>query len=282
MKHLYSALILAIFITTGVQAQTNSYSFEKGDTFTATTVAEQEIVQTVMGNDQTVNSVTTSVENFEVVSMTGDTYTFSTMTASITTEVSTPMGAQTMSSDGDNANSGLKAMTGKSFTFTISDKGEILSFEGLDEMMSAVQTELAGSANAAMASQLTSQISEEAKRSSIGALFPVYPEDDASEWKKEQETVINGAPTSIKTTFSRTDSGDLKSRSDIEVKGEISQMGMKANLNLSGLMNSEFTINADTGLPTASSSLYDLAGFVMAQGMEIPMSISTNTTITVE
>lgn len=281
MKHLYTTLLVFVLFATQALAQVSAYQFNKGFSFTATTVADQKVVQTIMGTDQNINSVTTSVDTYELVSQTADTYTFSSSTSSITTKVSSPMGGQTMSSEGNGANAGLKAMTGKSFQFTISSKGEILSFSGLEEMAKAVEAELQGSPSAAMATELMTQITADAKRSTIGSLFPTYPADDAAEWSTEEDMVVNGAPTSTKTTYTRTDDGNLKSQSDIKVNGEISQMGMKANLNLSGLMNTDYTISPANGLPTSVSSVFDLAGFVMAQGMEIPMSISTKTTITI-
>lgn len=269
-------MLLVLFVLAGsAAAQINEFKLTPGDTYLSTSVMDQEIVQTVMGTDQTITTATTTTELIKVIEATAEGFTLESTTQSIKTEISNPMMNQVMDSEGSGPqDAAMKAITGKTYTFKISKTGEILEITGLDEIRQAVTDELAGTPLAAMSAQLTQGFSEETIRQSLGTTFTIYPQEPAEEWSTTRQMVLTGTPADITTNFTRVDAETISFNSKVSLDGDIDQGGMKVNLNLSGATEGKVTVNTETGMVTMSESKGDMAGFATAQGMEIPMSIS--------
>jgi hypothetical protein len=276
MKKVSTLMLLVLFVLAGsAAAQINEFKLTPGDTYLSTSVMDQEIVQTVMGTDQTITTATTTTELIKVIEATAEGFTLESTTQSIKTEISNPMMNQVMDSEGSGPqDAAMKAITGKTYTFKISKTGEILEITGLDEIRQAVTDELAGTPLAAMSAQLTQGFSEETIRQSLGTTFTIYPQEPAEEWSTTRQMVLTGTPADITTNFTRVDAETISFNSKVSLDGDIDQGGMKVNLNLSGATEGKVTVNTETGMVTMSESKGDMAGFATAQGMEIPMSIS--------
>lgn len=282
-RNILSVLILSLFLAgTSMAWQSNQYNFEVGDTYVANSTIEQETSQMVMGTEQSQSSQTTSTETYEIIEATDDTYTIRNTINKMRTETQSQMGNQVLDSEGDSPSDlGLKAMSGKSFTFTIDRHGNILGFGGLEEVRAAVEKELEGTSVAVQASQFAQTYTEESLRNSIAGVFSIYPDEPADEWTKNRNMVRAGAPTDIAVTYSWKDDETIDVSAEVTVDGEMNQGGMQMNINLSGNQTGTLTIDPETGMVKEAINNGDMTGIVSTQGMEIPMTITTTVTNTI-
>ena len=277
-------LTLVLLAWSGVaQAwQVSNYNFEKGETFIVNSEVNVDIIQSVMGQEQNITQEITSSEKLEVVEVNGSEFTLSSTNISTHLTVSFPGGTQVIDSEGDSEADGtFKVLVGKTYQFTISETGKVLSISGLQEIKDAISAELEGSSLGPSAPQILDSFSEENIRTQLEKQFSIYPEDGSESWEQSMESVINGLPVTITSQFKYNSDDVISVNSDLNIEGKISNMGMEMDAALSGKEFGTLTLDEKSGICTKLESSQMMEGTITAQGMAIPMSLSVDTKIIV-
>jgi len=280
MKKL-STLFSLLWLVSGTSFafQVTSFNLNVGDTYLVDVNQTQEISQIFMGTPNTLNTINASNERVEVVAVTDGIYTLTVTTLTQRTEVSSPMMSQVLDSEDATTGDGLyAALKESSYSFTMDKTGEILSVDGLDEMIETIRAGLTD--NPMVAAQVDGILNEETIVSTLKQRYSFFPANGESEWTEEMVLTMNDMPITMNTTFSYETDSTIKGISEITIAATTTQMGANVELDLTGKQTSTFTLNESTGFPTEFVSTSDISGNASTQGMQIPMTIRTNSKIT--
>ncbi|MCR9133579.1 MAG: DUF6263 family protein [bacterium] len=281
MQKLFSLFTIIALCSITLTAQVRSFTLETGSTFTVNVDQSQEISQIIMGNPNTITTSNQTAEQIDVLSKADGIYTLKVTTLSQKTEVQSPMMNMTMDSEDPESDNGLyAAIKGTSYTFTMSESGEIIEVMGLDDLVEIVSSKV--ESNPQMQAQINGTFNEEVIRTGLRQRFSFYSGDDASEWTRNEDSNMNNMPVEITTTYSYANDTTIEANSDINIEATTVQMGTNVDLKLEGTQKATYNLDATTGLPTSFESVNDISGNASAQGMQIPMTIrtTTNTTFT--
>lgn len=280
--------ILLLFIlanyTLAQAFQVNGYSLTKGDTFTSTSVIDQVITQSVMGQSMEIKQITTTSEKIEVVGVDGDSFILSLTNLSTKLEANTPQGSQTIDSEGNGSSDGLyKALKGKSYQFTLSKNGMVSNITGLSALRDSLTKELTGTPFATALDQVLASFSDKSIQSSLENRFSIFAEDGSEQWTTSREMTINNMPVSVESEYLYASDDVIMVNSQLTIKDKIVAMGTEMDANLSGTQENMMTLDSTSGICTLSESTGTIEGTVNAQGLSIPISVlSVTTTNTVK
>lgn len=282
-----SAILLLLILTNHTLAnawQVNGYSLTNGDTFTSTSVIDQVITQSVMGQSMEIKQITTTSEKIEVVGVDGDSFILNLTNLSTKLEANTPQGSQTIDSEGNGPSDGLyKALKGKSYQFTLSKNGMVSNITGLDALRDSLTKELTGTPFAAALDQVLASFSNKSIQSSLENRFSIFAEDGSEQWTTSREMTINNMPVSVESEYLYASDDVIMVNSQLTIKDKIVAMGTEMDANLSGTQENMMTLDSTTGICTLSESTGTIEGTVNAQGLSIPISVlSVTTTNTVK
>lgn len=282
-----SAILLLFILANHTLAhafQVNGYSLTKGDTFTSTSVIDQVITQSVMGQSMEIKQITTTSEKIEVVGVDGDSFILSLTNLSTKLEANTPQGSQTMDSEGNGPSDGLyKALKGKGYQFTLSKNGMVSNITGLDALRDSLTKELTGTPLAAALDQVLASFSDKSIQSSLENRFSIFAEDGSEQWTTSREMTINNMPVSVESEYLYASDDVIMVNSQLTIKDKIVAMGTEMDANLSGTQENMMTLDSTSGICTLSESTGTIEGTVNAQGLSIPISVlSVTTTNTVK
>jgi hypothetical protein len=283
MQKLLSLFTIIALCSITLTAQVRSYNLETGTTFTVNVDQSQEISQIIMGTPNTITTTNNSAERIEVLGKTDGLYTIKVTTLTQKTEVQSPMMNMTMDSEDPTSDNGLyAAIKGSSYTFTMTERGEIMEVNGLEELMETVNSKVEN--NPQMQAQLAASFSEDIIRTGLRQRFSFYSGDDSNEWTRNEDTNMNNMPVEMTTTYGYTDDSTIEANSEINIDATTVQMGTNVDLKLEGTQTATYNLDPATGLPTTFETVNDISGNASAQGMQIPMTIrtTTNTTFTTE
>lgn len=281
MNIIKTILLLVLFQTAALAQRPTAYSLKVGDLFRITTEASQDISQTVMGQTQNTQQTTTNVDDYEVIGLDNSIYTIKTTSIKRKVEMSSPMGDMVMDSElegGQNAVMG--ALSNQSYQFKMNKFGEILEIEGLEEMLKSLREDLNASGLGGQADEILSSYQGETLKSTLSQQFNFYEPDMSDSWNKSNTLVVMGTPITTNSTFKWEGNNIINGASDVEMQGEMEQMGMMMKMDISGIQQTKTTLDESTGMPTEVVLDQDMAGNVEAQGMTIPMTINSKTITT--
>ena len=182
----------------------------------------------------------------------------------------------------------FKAMVDKSVTATISPLGKILEVKGVQEMRNQMISETGG----AQAEQtIGAAITEESIKQMFAGAFITYPEKaiNANSTWTENQTIENQFVLNTINSYSVLSLNDNKAQLSLSatmstVPGNKSNMqGMEVTYNLFGTTSGTISVNSKTGMITESSIEQNIngniAGDMMGQKLDIPMAITSKTTV---
>lgn len=279
-----STLIVAmVFAFTAIANawQVSGYNLTKGDSYTSTSVVNQVITQTVMGQKNVINQDITTVQTLEVVDVNGSEFTLAATNVSTKLELSSVMFSQTIDSEGGAETDGVfRVLKGKSYQFTINEKGEVLEITGLEEIQAAITEELQGSPLAAQAGQISAAYSEETIGANLENQFSIYPETNTEAWNKKRDISINGLPVTLDSQYLYEDDTHILVSSELTVNGKMVQAGMEIDATLEGTQEAKLTLDPSSGICTVYDASQLMDGTITTQGMQIPMSVESSTKIT--
>lgn len=242
-----------------------------GDVYHLSMVMEQEIKQTLMDEEMTMNqtigfgfsyTATAIDENGNVV--------IDVQYEWVQVKQTSPNGEMTYDSrnpseEVDQAALAFGALVGKGFSMKVSPAGEVLEISGLDTMITALLDDMKledQALRAQMEEQLKKQYNEEALKEQFGSIIVKYPEGEAKIGDTWTASVKSSSivPLAVETTYTLTGYKDgiatIGASSTISTDSENSEtdMGMyKIQYNLSGTQ--EGTIEVDTEIGWSVSSV---------------------------
>lgn len=279
IKRLFTTLLLLIVASSLATAFQSAYSLEDGSSFTIKTVQDQEISQMIMGQANLITTSNTSSEKFDVIGVTNNEFTIKITTLAQLTEMSAQGMTQVMDSEDPSTGGGLfAALKNTSYEFTMDKFGNILSVTGLEAVRDSIIATMEGNPQAA--AQIESLMSESAVTTNLTMRFSIFNAEGNDSWTTTKEVDMNSMPVTYSTAYTLSD-GKVLANSDISINTTTTQMGMQVKMDLSGEQEAVFNLDSVTGLPVESNSSNTLKGTANAQGMSIPMTISSETTTTI-
>ena len=275
-------ILLAMLLAVSTAfAQVKSYDLSVGDKYEVNQETNITMDIEAMGSSmQTVQKVITK-DMLEVIAANSAGYEFKYTTMNRKIVMTLPMaGEQTMDSDGTGPmDAAFKAMINRSITFTMDKYGRIKEFKGLKDAKKAMKDDLAGTAMAAQADQLTAIYSESVLKSLLQGQLDFYAGDDSKEWNKNFSTVMNELPVDLEVKMWYDTDNSILADGKMLIKGEVNQMGAQMSTDLKGTQNSNYDL-ASNGMPTQIQTKQEAEGSMTAQGMELPVKMSTMTKVT--
>lgn len=276
-------------------------NLEKGQSYQVENRVEQEIVQTIMGTENTIEQRMGYFYDYEVQDLVEGNYdiqvtytdilfeqTAQGMTTSYDsrdTASDVPMGAQAQAS-----------LVGESFRMTMTPEGRISTLSGMDAIIEKIagDMQMPGVPAEQMRAQLESQMGDEAMRSNMSETMAIYPDGPVRKgdsWTRKG-TVRSQITLDLVSTYTLDRVSDGKAY--VSVDGELStnedaepteMMGMTMVYDLGGTQKGTMVIDVETGLTLESNLTQLISGQITASGgqmgnqtMEIPMRLESNIT----
>lgn len=294
-----ATLLLALAMPVALCASdiTLRLNLDKGADVKYSSVTKQVITQTVSGMQQVINQDQT----FEfTVSPKGKEANGNFKAAITFNRIAIDMKMQGMEmsfdSDDDSGSAAanpqflvFKAMVGKGVTALVSPLGEVLEINGVDEMRSQMIAEVGGGAQAEQT--IGAAITDESIKQMFAGAFIALPEKavkESSSWTENKSieaqftlntintySVLSASSKEIKLTLSATMSTIPGNKS--------SMMGMEVTYNMFGTTSGTIVLNPNTGMIIESVMEQNIngsiAGDMMGQKLDIPMAITSTTTV---
>lgn len=281
-KQLFMVSLMLISIS-GALAQIQSYQLKKGDAYEVIQEANVIIDQEVMGSSMQVTQKVLSSDMLEVISASKGVFEIKYTSISRKLVMNIPMaGEQVMDSEGSSAiDKPFQAIVNKSFIFVMDQFGKIQEFKGLEEVQNEMKAEL-GTLNLPGGEQLDEMLSvytEDILRATMASQFGFYAGDSSSEWTRDYSSVVNKLPVKLSVKHWYDSDNAILAEGSLSIKGDIQQMGMTMSTNMEGTQNTIYDLS-ESGMPMKIQTRQNAEGTMMAQGMEIPMKLTTNSTIT--
>lgn len=278
---------------------------KKGQKFGLKMVTNQKMSQTMMGQQQKMNRMTTMGMSFEVLAVDDNgNMSIKTTYQNIHTRMEGPMGVMEYDSTrpqqpgADNPMSAMyKAMLGQSFITKLSPKGQILEINGIDEMVAKMIDKIATdeARKQQMKQMIKNFINEDQMKETSGAMVAALPQKPVGigdSWKNKISVAV-GFPMKIDTTNTLTDYKEgiitIQTNADIETGDDAkpTEMGpMKMTIKMKGTQKGTIQIDAATGWIIRSKTDVNFTGEFktepneqMPQPMTIPIAIESVTTV---
>ncbi len=256
-----------------------SYTFKVGDQFRVTAEVNQDIIQTMLGQEMETKQTITTVDFYEVVAVTNEGYKMRTtgLSRSLYTEAGGGSVAIDSEKEGDD-NLAFRVLTGKSYYVVMNRYGRLLRFEGMDDFNNAVKSDLAGTILEDQADALLTAFEEKPLKTAFNGQFYIYKEP-GKDWGRSVDTEINQLPISVDYTFSRVDAQTIKATGPMVMVGEMEIMGNQMTADMSGDQTTFFKVDSSTGLPSTINTLQSMTGSLEVSDLTVPMTLKTEVSV---
>ncbi|WP_268123509.1 DUF6263 family protein [Roseivirga pacifica] len=282
MKLIMTLLVGALTLLPTAKPKIDGYNFKKGEKYELNVIMAQSITQSVMGQEMLTKMNMETTELLEVVDVSGDVFTIKVTGKRRFLKMNMPngMGETIMNSEGSEAiDKPFSIMVNKSYSMKMNRQGKVLELIGVDEMVEAMEKELAGTQFAAQSGELLAIYSEDNLKTTMNTQFEIYPEDGKREWGIHNVTVVSNIPVDVSMDMSFKDDQTIYGEGTISMDGDISAMGMNMKAKMNGTQQSIFDL-ASNGVPTKAQTIQEVSGNLDAMGQKIPMTINTEATTT--
>lgn len=260
-------------------------NYEKGKKYYYTSVSEQTVDQTVMGQAMKTKSTTTTGYIWEVKDVDKDGNFLVTITYD-------KIETKTEGGKGEN-NKGQEFLKGVTFDMVVTPKGKVKEMHGIDKLMDKAMTAyIPDSLKDDPATQATmgpvkemlkKQFNDKTMSSMMEQMTNYFPEKDVEVGDTWENTVDNTAiiPMKIVSTYKVADISNGIAKLEIDSKispgnGE-GMMGMKMDIN--GTQKGTMEIDTKTGIIVKSNVEQTMDGNMSMMGMSFPMKISGKSTV---
>ncbi|MCA1761835.1 MAG: DUF6263 family protein [Cryomorphaceae bacterium] len=307
IKMILGLAILALAFTPAAKKASFQFKLEDGKVYSQSTEIKGVIKQTIQGQSQETKQTATVHMNMELHEDAESNSVYNVWYTTIGMSVETAMSGQNQSqafgsdtTDMDQVDPTsliLSQMTDEKFKATIDRQGEVKNVEGLEEIIANALPEDSVRATA-MQSNISSSFGDGGFSKNIETVSAIIPEGKVkigSSWTKESYTAT-GLPLLAKNTYT------LKSMENnvatIEIDSELTVDPDNASTNLQGLdavfylegtRTGTIKVDANTGWVIDANMTDDITGSLnispnaqMPDGMNIPMEVKNNITITGE
>ncbi|QNL52157.1 hypothetical protein H8S90_11580 [Olivibacter sp. SDN3] len=270
-----------------VQSAVLRMNLKQGLKYLYTTNTSQVISQEIMGNKMNIKQHTTIDYIYEVLKSNTNGLQIKTTYQSISISTDTPEGNISYDSkkqeNNDSPFKDIEAIVGKSFTMYVSPEGEVTQVEGMESIINSF-------AKDDPAQQLLKQqFSDSAFINIMNAALNIYPNkeiDLGESWRKDSSAEMAGLmATDMQNTYTLTDikgNDAVISLTSILKLSPLSGEGILSNMkiNLQGTQKGTINTHITSGLIISSTINQEITGTLSAQGLEIPMNITSEITVT--
>lgn len=303
MKKTVSLLLLAL-LTSAAFCQSKhkiELNLKPSQTFQIYSATNQDITQTIMGNDQNVKTMMTGAMTFAVKEKLSDSYLLNVTIDSISMAINSSYMTMAFSSnkkdtEGDYFSQALAGLTGLTFELKIGKNGKIEEFKGVEDTLNSLISGfgIPEQNMEQLKGQLGQTFGDEAFKSSFETIFMIYPDKSVKtgeSWNNKIE-LNTGINIILQNTWTlkdyKKDEYIIDESSVISTKDTASVYqlnGMPAKTNLTGEQTATYNLNSETGLIINGETNSTIKGVISIQknpqvpdGIDVPIKIITKTT----
>ncbi len=282
-KSITVAMLLLISVAVAYAQRPSHYNLKKGDKFTVTSEAEIDMTQEAMGQSIETAQAITVIDELEVTSVDGDTYTIKSTGIRRRVSISSSMMSTEMDSDLEGEqNVPFKLMTGKSYSFKMSKYGKVLELIGLETMKEDIKKEMVGTIYEATSDQILTAFDRETLMTSLQSQFDIYDSEGKNEWSASTKAVVNNIPIEFTNNYKWDNDETILAEAEITMDGSTDAAGMTMKMVMKGNQQTIFDLDKKSGMPVQIQTQQTMSGDLEAQGMKIPMTMKTESKITIE
>lgn len=308
----YSAILISLIVFSAFSLNYGKkidlkLNLQKGDKFYVLTVSEQDITQSMMGQEIKIAQTIRMGSDYDVVDVlkNGD-FNIKVTYQRIAYRQDSQYASVDYDSDKPDAEvseqaKAFAALKGISFSFICDEKGNVSNVTGTDEMLDKIiasyGSELTESKKEAVKKSLEMQFGDEALKSTLSSLMNIYPEKPVktgSSWSRMIELNV-GMPIVLDNTWKLN--SVKKGQAFVSINTVITAnsaaepmeiQGMTMKYELKGSQEGELIIDIETGLTKSSIMNQKLSGKMLMSGgmlpeaMEVPIQIETKASVTME
>lgn len=286
----FSALFVLLFSLVSWGQVDLGYNFKKGDQFKIRMDADQGIKQDMMGQTIEINQKLYQGMDFKVLDASNGQYTLSCSVYYLKYGMDMPMMGTSMmydSEDPGNSDSEMAFMSGmldKPFEVVIDRAGQVIEINGMDEMIDGMfdEMDLDEQTKAQAEQQMDGIMGEKAFRGSMDQVLRFLPGKKVNvgdTWGSE--TTLSNFDIQLQNEFTLKDVTDGKAMiamvSTIDGAAEQEMNGVAVSITMNGTQNADLRVDTKTGILIDGTLKQEIKGISSTMGMEIPMSISSDT-----
>ncbi|MEH6307296.1 DUF6263 family protein [Olivibacter sp. CPCC 100613] len=269
------------------QAVLLKMNLKKGASYLFSTNIDQLVNQEVMGNQMDIKQQTKVDYLYEVLESNAQGMKIKSTYQTMAINMETPQGAFKFDSESkENPESPLKAvgnMVGKSFLMYLSPEGEVTKVEGMQDILNSIGGE------ETTQQLLKQQFSDSAFMNMMNVSLNIYPNKEIKPretWQKDFKMPMAGMmEMDLQNQYTLT--GIQGKQADIAVHSAVKLSPIASDsplgsmeINLNGTQEGTIQVDVSTGLINASTINQQINGDISAQGMKIPMKITSKITLT--
>jgi hypothetical protein len=302
MKILRGIFFLIILVTTCGSLQAKKvnlkYNFKVGTEFAILHTIDQEVVQEVMGQSQTVENYNATRYSIKIIEKTSE---GNFLIELLVDAIQLKMNNQLMNIDYDSdkdeeppegmesVSAGLKIP----IKFLLSPKGEIVEITDAEQyvsVMSKAMGDLGGPLQQMMSGLAFQTSNVEGLKIMLGGIFFNYPGDKVkvgSSWTKESETMqMVKMKNVMENTLVEADKEQATIKQttlieQLEISDGIEMQGMTMKFELSGSKDAGFQIGMENGFIIKVDAVTNMSGVISLESPQLPSPISVPMTIKV-
>jgi len=265
------------------------FNLKPGEKYLFSSTVEQNITQEMMGQRVTTQQNIVSDYIYDVQATTNGITTINIIFKAIKMDANVAGGMQQLHFDSDDpegSTNELKVMNnliGKSFLMEIDEAGSVKRIEGLGEIMASMNEE--------HAEFLKQSFGDSTMMHNLNQITNIYPNKTVvtgDNWTKQFSGSLAGMLHS--TATSEFTLSEIKSNiAVLTVNGKMALSKLEntsipilqeAEFDLQGTQTGTLEVDIDSGLPVLSQIKQNVNGSLSIQGMQVPMTIASNMTIT--
>ena len=300
MKTTRILFVMSLILAMGMQVEAKKvklqYGFKAGDQFKLERTVSQDITQEMMGQSQTMTNNTRMTYEFKVteVSASGD-MTMQVALVSCGMAMINPMGDMKYDSETDEAApdfaKSLSASLNEVYTITLSQLGVISDIkvpEGLEEKVTKILSDLAGSQMAVAASAAGAAVNADAFRLTMSGFFISFPDGGVQvkkPWEAEVKTnqiIAFNSKTKSELVKAGAEENEIKITSQITQDPSTAPMemeGMSISYQLMGASEGTLLLDAVTGLVKTNETVTSITGNIVVESTQLPEPMSIPMTV---
>jgi len=300
MKNTFMLLFAFLSFTAVIAQKTElRFNLETGREYFQEVITESKIRQYIMGMDMEINNTIGTTLGYKVTAKDGRYYDVEVRYVSMSMEMETPYGTNSISSESTDEKDPGSKMLAKvmdvPFQVRMRDDGKVTEVKNADVLVNKIMEGMGDLVDPMMmqiGAQLQQQFGEEAMTSQIESYSRIFPKDPVAvgdQWQTSM-TMASMMPMNINTVYQFLGERDgfyhiqgLSEISSSEIPDDAS--GMNMSIDMGGNQTYSALIDKATGWISEASLIQDLSGVITAQNpmdgesFEFTMSITSNITI---
>ncbi|MDZ7740747.1 MAG: DUF6263 family protein [Bacteroidota bacterium] len=301
-KSIYTMIALGlvlIFQSCDPEKTELAYQLEPGKQYFIDAMITQNLQQELMQGNMDMSTDITAKAVYDVVSKNDDVYEMNVSYTGFDMDLQTPQGEMhfgtSVRDTNDMFSALLRSMTENEFLMKMTEKGEILSVDGIEKMFEKMMEGMPGMSEMEMdqlKKSLKNIAGEESFKGNFGMGMPFYPEKAVragDTWSNE----ISLKSVSIGTVSNTWELVEVKG-DQLIIHGEgqfvsnsdsttMAETGIPMTFDMTGPVTYDLEIDKNTGWVTSGNISQQITGTVsmqgnpqMPQGMEMKMTVNTD------